>query len=803
MKKRIKIAAIIAGVIVIPLLYSYFYLDAFWDPYNRLSETPVAVVSEDKGAAVNGTYRNLGDEAAHALVKDGTMKFERVSESEAMSGTRGDKYYAVITFPADFSQNVASASTAEKKTAQIEYGANKKRNYIASQVMKTVVANVEETARGNVDQEITAALAKELKAVPAKLGDLGGGLAQIQSGAAALSSGASQAAEGQKTLSSGIGSLNAGLSSLKTGGAGLSAGLYTLSSGLEQASSGADTLSQTAAQKLPLLQSGAAQAAAGAKALLAQFSTSGNPQNPTVYDGVSGVSKGAQALLKQFSPSGSAENPTVYDGVSGVASGAQSYSSAVNNTLYTMITASPQASAAELAAFEQQLPQAEAAYASATDPAVKAQAGEQLSMLANLVTLYTAALSPGVKSEAQFEAALTQAAAADSAKQTVVSGGAALTQGARQVLAQFKQTGAFRLGMEQLAAGSKQVDAQFEQSGAFRQGAQQLAAGSQQVSAGTQQLGALAQGAQQLSAALSKLSQGSAQAYTGAQQLASGAASAQSGAAALQSGSQTLAQANVSIAGGASKLASGAGSARSGVSQSISEANRSVSSLNGLDTYAKAPVSVKENDVTSLPNYGSAFAPYFMSLSLWVGALMMFFGLYLDADERIKILSRHSTHRFARIAIFCAIGIAQAVALALIVHFALGLTIANVPAYYLSCILISLVFLSIVEFLIVNLKDVGKFLSILFLVLQLTACGGTFPMETVPKLFRVLYPYMPMTYSVKLLKETSASFSASAAWGDVGMLLGIFVAFTGLTVVFSIGRRTKAVLSARLSEVQA
>lgn len=803
MKKRIKIAALIVGVIVIPLLYSYFYLDAFWDPYNRLSETPVAVVSEDKGAVVNGTYRNLGDEAADALVKDGTMKFVRASESEAESGTRGEKYYAVITFPADFSKDVASASTAEKKTAQIEYGANKKRNYIASQVMKTVVANVEETARGNVDQEITAALAGQLKAVPAKLRELDDGLAQIQSGAAALSSGASRAAAGQKTLSSGIGTLNAGLSSLRTGGGSLSAGLGTLSSGLAQASSGADTLSQTAAQKLPLLQSGAAQVASGAKALLAQFSPGGDAKNPTVYDGVSGVSKGAQALLAQFSPSGDAKNPTVYDGVSGVASGAQSYSSAVNNTLYTMITASPQASAAELAAFEQQLPQAEAAYAAAADPAVKAQAGEQVSMLANLVTLYSAALSPGVKSEAQFEAALAQEAASDSTKQTVVSGGAALTQGAQQVLAQFGEAGAFRLGMEQLAAGSQQVDAQFEQGGAFRRGAQQLAAGSQQVSAGTQQLGALTQGAQQLAAALSKLSRGASQAFTGARQLAGGTASAQSGAASLQSGSDQLAQANASLASGASKLANGAGSARSGVSQSVSDANKSVSSLNGLDTYSKAPVNVSENDVTYLPNYGSAFAPYFMSLSLWVGALLMFFGLYLDADERIKILSRHSAHRFARIAIFCAIGVAQAVALALIVHFALGLTIANVPAYYFSCILISLVFLSIVEFLIVDLGDVGKFLSILFLVLQLTACGGTFPMETVPKLFRVLYPYMPMTYSVKLLKETSADFSASAAWGDVGMLLGIFVVFTGLTVVFSIGRKTKAILSAKLDEAQA
>ena len=63
-------AAIIIGVIIIPLMYSYFYLNAFWDPYARLDDVPVAVVNMDKGATINGEMRNLGDEICDELKED-------------------------------------------------------------------------------------------------------------------------------------------------------------------------------------------------------------------------------------------------------------------------------------------------------------------------------------------------------------------------------------------------------------------------------------------------------------------------------------------------------------------------------------------------------------------------------------------------------------------------------------------------------------------------------------------------------------------------------------------------------------
>ena len=92
-------AAIIIGVLVIPLLYSYFYLGAFWDPYARLDDVPVAVVNLDSGAVINGEERNLGQEICDNLEKDGTLKFVFTDKADAEQGVLENDYYASITIP--------------------------------------------------------------------------------------------------------------------------------------------------------------------------------------------------------------------------------------------------------------------------------------------------------------------------------------------------------------------------------------------------------------------------------------------------------------------------------------------------------------------------------------------------------------------------------------------------------------------------------------------------------------------------------------------------------------------------------
>ncbi len=215
----------------------------------------------------------------------------------------------------------------------------------------------------------------------------------------------------------------------------------------------------------------------------------------------------------------------------------------------------------------------------------------------------------------------------------------------------------------------------------------------------------------------------------------------------------------------------------------FSETDNEVKNLEGLDSYAKEPVNTVEKDYGEYEEYGIFFAPYFMSLSLWVGGIMIMMGLYYDPDQRFKVLGRKSNQKILRLVLYNIIAIIQALILGFILKLCLGFTVTNYLLYYGSCILISMVFLVIIMFLFFNFKDVGRFLALLFLILQLTACAGTFPIETVPDFFKAIYPFIPMTYSVDLLRESFVSIDSDFVLRDVSILLLWLFVFTILILI--------------------
>ena len=171
---------------------------------------------------------------------------------------------------------------------------------------------------------------------------------------------------------------------------------------------------------------------------------------------------------------------------------------------------------------------------------------------------------------------------------------------------------------------------------------------------------------------------------------------------------------------------------------------------------------------------------------------MIFFGIYFDPDRRFRLLSRQSQRPLLRTLLYLLIGLAQGVLLCLILILGLGLPVNNVPLFLLGSCLVSLVFVTMIQLFLIFFKNVGKFLVIALLILQLTSCGGTFPMETVPKIFDHLFPFMPMTYSVGLFKEAiSGVGDNSLIFKNVGVLLGILVVTLGVTMILTILKKRK------------
>lgn len=307
----------------------------------------------------------------------------------------------------------------------------------------------------------------------------------------------------------------------------------------------------------------------------------------------------------------------------------------------------------------------------------------------------------------------------------------------------------------------------------------------------TSSLTELKGGIDSLEAGLLKLKNGSSSVYSGIDELNNGLSSLNTNSAKINSGLGSADSGATTLASGTTTLNNGVNTAKENVDNKITETKDSTDELDGLAEYASKPIKINEEDYGDVKTYGTFFSPYFMSLSLWIGGILILMGLYYDPDKRFKVLGRRSENRGMRLVLYNVIGIVQAILLAFVLQLLLGFEVTNLFVYYGSCILISEAFLAIIMFLFFNFQDVGKFLALVFLVLQLASCGGTFPVQTEPGIYQAVYPFMPMTYSVDLLRESFVSINSNFLIKDISILIGILVVFNALTLITSILKSKK------------
>ena len=208
-----------------------------------------------------------------------------------------------------------------------------------------------------------------------------------------------------------------------------------------------------------------------------------------------------------------------------------------------------------------------------------------------------------------------------------------------------------------------------------------------------------------------------------------------------------------------------------------------VSPLKDISKYSENVVKVDKKVVNEVPSYGTAFSPFFISIALWVGALMLYIILYFDKENRFEKLSIDNPNHLKRTFYYHVLGTMAGIILAFLLQVLLDFEITSIPLYYFSIVLIANTFVALIEFLILNFKDVGKFIALILLVLQLAAAGGTFPIETVTKSFRFLHPLLPMTYTIGLLRESLMTIEGSLLSKNLIIVISICLVFVVLNLV--------------------
>ncbi|CAM4372058.1 phage infection protein [Bacillus manliponensis] len=125
---------IVLGLAILPSLYAWFNIEASWDPYANTGEVPIAVSNEDKGTNLRGKDINIGNEVVDSLKKNKSLGWQFVDEEKAIHGVEHGDYYASITIPADFSEKIATVISDEQKKPEIQYYVNEKVNAIAPKI---------------------------------------------------------------------------------------------------------------------------------------------------------------------------------------------------------------------------------------------------------------------------------------------------------------------------------------------------------------------------------------------------------------------------------------------------------------------------------------------------------------------------------------------------------------------------------------------------------------------------------------------------------------------------------------------
>ena len=272
------------------------------------------------------------------------------------------------------------------------------------------------------------------------------------------------------------------------------------------------------------------------------------------------------------------------------------------------------------------------------------------------------------------------------------------------------------------------------------------------------------------------------QLLAGSASLTNGLSEAKSGSQKLANGASLLESRSGALIDGTSQLASGADT----LANKLADAsNRIKIQPTGTTTQQQIANPVKSEMIEkgNVPNYGYALSPYVLSLSLFVGAIVLnviypIRKTFSDQESAIRWwLSKASV---AGVAAFM-----QATILMLVMVFFLGLTPEH-PAHFIGAIyLTSFAYMSIVSLLVIVLDNPGRFLAMVLLVLQLGSSEGTFPIQTANGFFQAINPLVPMTYSIRALRQAISGGLDNAFYGgSMWVLAGFLLVANLLTIGF-------------------
>ncbi|MBM4791363.1 YhgE/Pip domain-containing protein [Streptomyces sioyaensis] len=293
-----------------------------------------------------------------------------------------------------------------------------------------------------------------------------------------------------------------------------------------------------------------------------------------------------------------------------------------------------------------------------------------------------------------------------------------------------------------------------------------------------------------LNAGAHKVSQGAGLFADGIGTLADGAGKVADGAGKVHSGVGTAKSGAVKLTGGLFKLKDGTNQLADGLHSGVAK----IPDYNKKDRDARTevmadPVELAAKSMHKAPNYGTGLAPYFIPLSLWVGAMVAF--MLLPALGKRALAAGAPGWRITLGSWLpaYAVGVVQVLALMAVLHWGLGLQMARSAGTVGFLLLATACFTAIIQLLGAFFGPAGRVLTLIVLMLQLTSAGGTYPVQTSPGFFAAIHPFLPMSYVVDGLRRLITGGDLGIVWQGCGVLVAFTLGALALTALAARSRQ--------------
>jgi len=736
--KIIALSAI--GVLLVPTLYAGIYLSSIWDVYGKMDKVPVAFVNLDKMVTKNGKEYAIGNEVEKNIKDNKKVLWKFVDHDEAMNGVNGTEYFAVIEIPEDFSQKVADAQDGKFQNPDIIYIGNKGKNFVFSQVTAKVAESLKTEVCSSIQKEISKVLVDSLNDVKVSIKEAGDGASDLQEGtrklldgSEQLASGIEKAVNGSALLQSGLEKAAASTEKLQEGTSKLQNGSNDLANGLEKAAGGSKQL----VDGLKAISEGQIKVLKGTSALgdgLNTFKSSmtkANSEMPLLVKGASDVNKNT-ALIEQGAET---LNNSLNTGLTALADGVKQSSEGINQAVSVINNVMDE-----------------------IDDSNLSQA-EKIKLKLAIQTISQ------ISSDMPSKIEIPLRNASNSTK-PLVDKLKLLQSGTKQVAD----------GTEQLASGL--IESQNKASA----GLDQLIDGLNGIQSGNSNL---IKGMSTTCDKTTELSNGLDKLSNGANSLKDGLTEVNKGNISLKEGLSTAARKTSELTKGLNELSGGASSLKNGLEDANDGTKKLSDGLNSgykklddklkfnsdnMSDFISKPVEIKDQTINDVKNYGEGLGPYFISISLWIGVMLL--NLIISLLKPLKVFKGKFMNSFTgKLLVGSGLVIIQALLMSFILVNFLKLSPVSIPGFYLCNVFIALVFFGIMYGVSNGLGVLGVPIMFVVLILQLASSGGTFPIETAPAVFRALNKVLPMTYSVGSLRMVMSGINSSLLNHDIFVLL--------------------------------